>query len=185
MQPNAQINRIFIQTEPDREPRTLVKEVEKALGERLDRNTFSVLTQQDLLKLVFKLMGILTWLLTGLTSIALFVGGVGIMTVMLMSVHERTKEIGIRKAFGAKRRDIFWQFLAEALLLALVGVAAGLGVSAAACWALAKWTLLKPTITAGIVALAVSVCALVGAVFGIAPAMRAASRDPVSSLRYE
>ncbi len=184
-QPGAQINRIVIQTRPDREPKALVASVERTLGERLEHEAYSVLTQEDLLRLVFKLMGILTWLLVGLTSIALFVGGVGIMTVMLMSVQERTKEIGIRKTVGAKRADIFAQFFTEALLLSLAGGLAGLGVSYGVCYALAKWTLLKPLITAGIVGLAIGVSVGVGAVFGLIPAMRAAARDPVRSLRYE
>lgn len=184
-QPEAQINRILIQTVPDRDPKSLVKAVEAALGERLRKENFTVFTQEELLKFVFSLMSILTWLLTGLTSIALFVGGVGIMTVMLMSVNERTREIGIRKAFGARRRDIFFQFLTEALLLAVVGGLAGLALSAVACWGLAEWTPIKPQITSGIVALAMGMSALVGGVFGLVPAMRAANREPVASLRHE
>lgn len=184
-QPEAQVNRILIQAEPERNPKELVAAVERALGERLRKENFTVFTQEELLQFVFSLMGIMTWLLTGLTSIALFVGGVGIMTVMLMSVNERTKEIGIRKAFGAKQRDIFYQFLAEALLLALAGGAAGLVLSSIACWGLAQWTPLKPLITPGIVALALGISLLVGCVFGLVPAMRAAKREPVASLRYE
>ncbi|HTQ09560.1 MAG TPA: ABC transporter permease, partial [Fimbriimonadaceae bacterium] len=95
LEPKTQTQRIMIQTRPDVEPRPLIERLEDVLGRRLDRQEFQVITQEDLLGLVFKVMSILTWLLTGLTSIALFVGGVGIMTVMLMSVNERSKEIGI------------------------------------------------------------------------------------------
>ncbi len=185
IQPGAQIDRIFIQTEPNREPKSLVASVEGVLAKRLNRETYSVLTQQDLLKLVFKLMGILEWLLIGLTSIALFVGGVGIMTVMLMSVGERTKEIGIRKTVGARKSDVFLQFLSEAVILVFSGGLLGLAASYAACLALYYLTPIKPLVTWQTVGISMGVSLAVGAVFGLVPAMRAAAREPVASLRYE
>lgn len=184
-QPNSQIDRLLYQTSPKQEPKSLVAAMDKVMGERLNRETYSVLTQEDLLKLVFKLMEILTWLLTGLTSIGLVVGGVGIMTIMLMAVTERRREIGIRKAAGAKNSDIFTQFLYESSLLGLIGGTAGLGVSILACWALATWTPIKPLITAETVGLSFLVSVGVGALFGLLPANQAARKDPVESLRYE
>jgi putative ABC transport system permease protein len=183
--PNSQIDRIMVQTAPEAEPQNLVDAVDRVIGKRLDRQQYSVLTQEDLLKLVFKLMSILTWLLTGLTSIALFVGGVGILTVMLMSVNERAKEIGIRKATGAKRSDIFNQFLGEAVVLATLGGCIGLAFSAVVCALLTAYTPIKPLITPGIVALGFLVSLGVGSIFGLIPAMRAARRDPVQALRME
>lgn len=180
---NPQLHRIMIQTQPDLEPKKLVSAVEAALAERLPESTFSVLTQEDLLNLVFKIMGILTWLLTGLTSIALFVGGVGIMTVMLMSVNERSAEIGIRKTVGARRRDIFQQFLVESVLLALLGGFAGFVLSWVVDTLLDRLTPIKPELSPAIVALAFGVSLGVGAVFGLIPAMRAARKDPVVALR--
>ncbi len=183
--PKLQVDRIMVQTEPDREPSSLVKAVDKVLAETLDRETYSVLTQQDLLKLVFKLMGILTWLLTGLTSIALFVGGVGIMTVMLMSVNERAKEIGIRKTVGATRKDVFVQFLIESVVLSTLGGSVGLLLSYGVCLALYYGTPVKPMITVPIVLLSFVVCLGVGAIFGLIPAVRAAKKDPVEAMRHE
>ena len=183
--PDGQLHRIMIQTSADVEPATLVSNVESAMQERLNRQLFSVVTQIDLLKLVFKLMGILTWLLTGLTSIALFVGGVGIMAVMLMSVGERVKEIGIRKAVGAKQRDLFNQFLAEAVLVSMLGGLVGLIISYAACLALYYFTPIKPQITGSTIALCFGVSIGVGGVFGLIPALNAARKDAVVSLRNE
>lgn len=180
---DSQLHRIMVQTRPDVEPAKLVRAVDAALAQRLEPAMYSVKTQEDLLKLVFKILGILTWLLTGLTSIALFVGGVGIMTVMLMSVRERTSEIGLRKSVGARRKDIFVQFLFESLLLAALGGASGLALGALVCAVLASATPIKPLIEGSTVALALGTSTLVGGFFGILPASRAARQDPVAALR--
>jgi putative ABC transport system permease protein len=185
MEPTSQTDRIMVQVQPDVEPRKLIKSLEAVLGQSLDHQQYQVLTQEDLLGLVYKLMSILTWLLTGLTSIALFVGGVGIMTVMLMSVNERSKEIGIRKTVGARPSDIFVQFLAEAVAVALAGGLVGLVLSYFVCLALAAWTPIKPLITVSTVAMAFGVCLAVGGTFGLIPAMKAARKDPVAALRNE
>ncbi|MGV3617545.1 MAG: ABC transporter permease [Fimbriimonas sp.] len=183
LQPDMQTDRVMVQIRPEAEPRALIKRLDAVLAQRLDRQQFQVLTQEDLLGLVYKLMGILTWLLTGLTSIALFVGGVGIMAVMLMSVNERAYEIGIRKTVGARRRDIFVQFLLEAILLALIGSTIGLAFSAVACALLAAFTPIKPILSLAIVGLAAGTCLAVGIVFGLIPALNAARKDPVDCLR--
>lgn len=185
VEPSIQTDRIMIQIQPEVEPKNLIKRLEAVLAQRLDRQQFQVITQEDLLGLLYKLMGILTWLLAGLTSIALFVGGVGIMTVMLMAVNERSKEIGIRKAVGARSSDLFVQFLSEAVAVSLAGGIVGLGFSYLVCLALAKWTPIKPLITFSTVLLAFGVCLAVGAFFGLIPAMKAARKDPVAALRNE
>lgn len=183
--PNAQTHRIMVQSRPEVEPKALVASVDAALGRRLEREQYSVLTQEDLLGLIYRVMNILSYLLIGLTSIALFVGGVGIMTVMLMSVNERSREIGLRKAVGARNRDIFQQFIVEAAVIGLVGGVIGLALSVAVATGLATWTPIKPLITSAVVAVCFGVSVGVGALFGLIPALKASRRDPVTSLRGE
>ncbi|GIV12395.1 MAG: hypothetical protein KatS3mg021_0677 [Fimbriimonadales bacterium] len=146
---------------------------------------FSVLTQEDLLSRLFLLLEIVSVALTGITSIALIVGGIGVMNVMLMSVTERVREIGIRKTVGARERDIFWQFLLEATMIALVGGLLGVGVGWLACVILDRATVLNPLVTWDTIVLALGVCGVVGIIFGTLPAYRAARKDPVEALRYE
>jgi len=183
--PDSQTDRIMVQVKPEAEPKKLVKEMDAALGTMLDEQQYSVLTQEDLLGLVYKLMQILEWLLTGLTSIALFVGGVGIMAVMLMSVNERTKEIGIRKTVGATRKDIFGQFLVESILITVLGGMAGLTFSAIVSALLSRFTVIKPEITLGLVGFSFAVCISIGVIFGLIPAVNASRKDPVDALRNE
>ena len=183
--PNPQINRIMIETVPDRDPKDLVASVKAVLAQRLSDQQFTVVTQRDLLNIVYRILGLLTSLLTGLTSIALIVGGMGIMTVMLMSVGERAKEIGIRKTVGATHRDIFIQFLFEALCLTIFGGLVGLAVSFLACEYLANFTKIKPLLNASVISLGLLVSTVVGIVFGLLPALKAARKNPVDALRSE
>ncbi|MCB0824906.1 MAG: ABC transporter permease [Armatimonadetes bacterium] len=184
-QDNVQIDRIFIETEPDYNPESLIASIESVLAKSLSKQQFSVLTQEDLLKMIFQVMGILGTLVIGLTSIALFVGGIGIMAIMLMSVGERTKEIGIRKATGATKRDIFLQFLIEALIIGVGGVIAGLLISIVVIIVLANTTAIKPLLTPGTVLLAFGVGVGTGTIFGLLPALKASRLHPVEALRLE
>jgi putative ABC transport system permease protein len=128
---------------------------------------------------------VLTLLLAGIASISLLVGGIGIMNIMLVSVRERTREIGIRKAIGARGRDILSQFLVEALALSLAGGAIGILFGVLASFAIgvyAGWGFVFNPIT---VVAAVGFSLVVGIVFGVWPASQAARLDPVVALRYE
>ena len=150
-----------------------------------DTADFSVFNQTQLLDAASSISATLTLLLGGIASISLVVGGIGIMNIMLVSVRERTREIGIRKAVGARGRDILAQFLIEALTLSLlgglIGIALGLAVSAL-IGQLAGWGFQFNPLT---VAAAVVFSLIVGVVFGVWPARMAARLDPISALRYE
>jgi putative ABC transport system permease protein len=131
---SEQIHRVIAQTAPDQDPAQLQAQIRAAvLRSHGGSEDFSVLTQEELLSRLFTLLQIVSVALTGITSIALVVGGIGVMNVMLMSVTERVREIGIRKAVGAQQRDIFWQFLIEATLIALVGGLMGVLIGWGAC----------------------------------------------------
>ena len=146
---------------------------------------FSIATQAQLLGTVSSVSDVLTFLLAGIASISLLVGGIGIMNIMLVSVRERTREIGIRKAIGARGRDILSQFLVEALVLSLAGGVIGIGVGVVASFAIgtyAGWGFIFSPVP---VVMAVGFSLLVGIVFGVWPASQAARLDPVVALRYE
>ena len=119
-----------------------------------------------------------------LTGLALVVGGIGVMNIMFVSVRERTKEIGIRKAVGAKRRTILFQFLVEAVIVCLIGGGLGLGLSALGTMGVRALGF-AATLPGQTVALAFGICVGVGILFGIAPAWQAATADPIDALRYE
>ncbi len=150
-----------------------------------EEDDFTVIDQAQLRSAFGTITGFLSLLLAGIASISLLVGGIGIMNIMLVSVRERTREIGIRKAIGARGRDILAQFLVEALVLSLVGgligVVFGVAISAL-IGALAGWGLnvSLPTI---VIALGFSIA--VGVIFGVWPARQAARLDPITALRYE
>jgi putative ABC transport system permease protein len=113
------------------------------------------------------------------------VGGIGVIAVMVVSVTERTSEVGIRKALGATRRDIMWQFLVEAATLTTVGGAFGLAIGGIIVWILANFTPIPAVVPAWSIIAALTAAALTGIVFGLYPAARASGLDPVAALRYE
>ena len=148
---------------------------------------FSVVTQKELLSTFTEITDQLTIFLAGIAGISLLVGGIGVMNIMLVSVAERTREIGVRKALGATNADVLFQFLLEAILLALIGGIVGVVVGIAGSAILPEiLTDLPPAVvTVNEVALAFGVSALIGVVFGVLPAYRSARLQPVEALRRE
>jgi putative ABC transport system permease protein len=149
----------------------------------IDEDDFTVRTQKDVLKIVSTITGGLTILLSAIAAISLLVGGIGVMNIMLVSVTERTQEIGLRKAIGAKEQDILIQFLIEAVILSAAGGIVGtmLGISVVQIVALVSP--LKAGISPVAIILAVSVSGGIGLFFGVVPARRAAKLDPIVALR--
>jgi putative ABC transport system permease protein len=150
---------------------------------------FSVTSQQDALNAVSQVTGTLTIFLGGIAGISLAVGGIGIMNIMLTTVTERTHEIGLRKAIGARRQDILYQFLVESMVLSLmgglIGVAAGWGIAHLVGNVQLGGNAIKPVVGLDSVLLATLFSMAVGLFFGIYPATRAARLQPVEALRYE
>ncbi len=156
----------------------------------IGQDDFTIFTQQDFLETAKTITNVLTIFLGGIAAISLLVGGIGIMNIMLVSVTERTREIGLRKAIGARKRDILFQFLAESSLLSLIGgligIALGWGLSQlVGTIARANNADLNPAISPDAVLLATLFSAAVGLFFGLYPAKRAADLEPVEALRYE
>ncbi|MFM7408669.1 MAG: ABC transporter permease [Cuspidothrix sp.] len=144
---------------------------------------FSIQTQKNLLDISNTITGALTTMLAAIASISLFVGGIGIMNIMLVSVTERTQEIGLRKAIGATQKDILLQFIIEAVILSVAGGLIGIAVGSGSIMLVGVLTPLESTISISAVVLAASVSGGIGLFFGVVPARRAAKLDPMVALR--
>lgn len=146
---------------------------------------YTILKQSEFIKAADQVFTVLTSFVAAIAGISLLVGGIGIMNIMLVSVSERTKEIGVRKAIGATNKQILSQFLIEAMVLSAVGGIIGVMLSAIAAYVIKMTTSLTPSLSLQTILIATSVATIVGVVFGMAPAIKAARKDPIQALRHE
>ena len=150
-----------------------------------EENDFAINQQSMLMNMYNSLTSVLYAVMFGVGSISLLVGGIGIMNIMLVSVAERTREIGVRKALGARKSDILLQFLVEAILICSFGVIIGVGLAIALASVIAAATPVPAAITPWVAVLGISFAVTIGIFFGVYPASKAAKLDPIEALRYE
>jgi putative ABC transport system permease protein len=185
------VSAIHVQVSTEDRMAVAAQDIEQVLRDRhgigsSDEADFSVINQTDLLEIFGQITGVLTLFLGAIAGISLLVGGIGIMNIMLVSVTERTREIGIRKAIGAKRRDILSQFLIEAVVLSIIGGVLGILLGWAGAQIVSRLQAdLTAIVSPGAVLLATSVSIFVGLFFGLYPAIRASKLNPIEALRYE
>ncbi|MCH8810750.1 MAG: ABC transporter permease [Gemmatimonadetes bacterium] len=150
-----------------------------------DENNFAIMRSDQLIEIFDTFIGVFALIMLALSSVGLMVGGIGVIGIMMISVTERTREIGIRKAVGATRQEIMWQFLVESAVLTLLGGIAGLALGAALAEGVAAYTPIPATIPLWAIFTAMAMAIVTGVLFGIAPAYRASRLDPITALRYE
>jgi len=180
------IRTVYVQAEGPELVDGVVAQLETVLNKKLKSpEAYRVFNQAEMLTTVNEVAGNFTAMLAGIAGISLVVGGIGIMNIMLVSVTERTREIGIRKAIGAKRRDILRQFLIEALVVSSSGGILGIILGITGSRALGSMMSLPTAISLKVMGLAVTFSVLIGIVFGLYPANKAAKLNPIEALRFE
>ncbi|MBN1362689.1 MAG: ABC transporter permease [Sedimentisphaerales bacterium] len=161
------------------------RSVETLISRFHKKNDYEIVVPLELMRQAKDIQRIFTIVLGSIAAISLLVGGIGIMNIMMATVSERTREIGIRRALGAKKRDIVFQFLSETLLLTLAGGVLGIVLGSAIPYFVTQFGQMRTAVTSGSLVLAFGISAAVGITFGLYPAIRAANMDPIESLRHE
>ncbi|HSX28035.1 MAG TPA: ABC transporter permease [Candidatus Saccharimonadales bacterium] len=182
----AQLQEIEVKLADGRKPQQVIGDIrQNILHNHNQQEDFSVITQQQALDATSSIITVLTTFTAAIASISLLVGGIGIMNIMLVSVTERTREIGIRKSIGATNGQILSQFLIEAVVISVGGGIMGIGAAFGIGGLLSLKLDITPAITPLTLLLAFGVSTVTGIIFGIAPAIKAAHKDPIEALRYE
>ncbi|WP_227766094.1 ABC transporter permease [Zhaonella formicivorans] len=183
---NAGVRTVYIQAQSPEEVDRVVAVLEATMQRRFrDEEAYRVFNQAEMLETVGEVTGTLTLMLGGIAGISLLVGGIGIMNIMLVSVTERTREIGICKALGAKKRDIMLQFLVEAIVISATGGGLGLALGYGLTRLISKFAQLTTVFSPQVIAVAFGFSLLVGVFFGIYPANKAANLSPIEALRAD
>jgi putative ABC transport system permease protein len=183
MMGSDKLSNIMVKAEDSSRIKDAQREIKRALGKKYTSDDYTVFTQGETLSMMENVLRIMTLMLVGIASISLLVGGIGIMNIMLVSVTERTREIGIRKAVGARTYDIMIQFIIEAVLLSLFGGAIGILLGIGGAQIANNW--LPAEITVWSILLSFGFAATVGIFSGVYPAYKASRLDPIEALRYE
>ncbi len=187
---STRVNTLLVSMNADSDPARVKASLNQLLRERRklgagDENNFNILDTRQVAETLSGTTALLTSLLGAVAAVSLLVGGIGIMNIMLVSVTERTREIGLRLAIGALEREVLAQFLIEAVVLAALGGLVGLALATAASWGLTQLMQVPYLFNPGINLLAFGFSAAIGVVFGFVPARRAARLDPIEALRHE
>ncbi|WP_245530573.1 ABC transporter permease [Pseudothermotoga thermarum] len=184
--PRRYVSSIIAQASSEQLAQQAVSEIDSVLYSKfLDENKYRIISQEAMLQTLNQTMQLLAFMLGSIAGISLLVGGIGIMNIMLVSVAERTKEIGIRKAIGATNLHILLQFLIESSTLTTTAGGIGIAVGILISRFIAKLGSLRTAVTPGVILIAVSISIAVGIFFGVFPARRASKLNPVEALRYE
>jgi len=181
----VELQEIIIQTRTIDQVMGTRRSIQTLLGSVHKKNDYEITVPLELMKQARDFQRIFTIVLGSIAAISLLVGGIGIMNIMMATVSERTREIGIRRAMGAKKRDIIFQFLSETLLLTLSGGILGIFLGSAIPFLVTHFGQMRTVVTTGSLILAFGISAAVGITFGLYPAIRAANMDPIESLRHE
>ncbi|WP_274361788.1 ABC transporter permease [Paenibacillus thermotolerans] len=181
------VRTLYVQVGTEEQIDAASAKLESSLSKLFRGNTdsYRVFNQQDVLETVSSISSTLSLALGGIAGISLLVGGIGIMNIMLVSVSERTREIGIRKAIGAKRRDILFQFLIESMVLSGFGGVLGIGIGIGAAQFASGMLAMDIVFSTDIIAIAFSFSVIIGIIFGLFPAAKAAKLKPIEALRFE